>query len=372
MPTFAKQVPWPRDPHTAAKHAIYRRYLDRWWPILIRGYSGDATYAEGFAGPGVYDQGESGSPVIALEALLARKELRNLVKRARLLFVDADERCTGLLARQLQAVLPRTPLTVLRDDYNVDVRVELGSCEPTLENLLDASGAWGHPMLVVLDTFGGAVPARLLQRVAANVASEVLVTIQPQYFLRFAGADADVTDGDEVFGSATWRQVVHQPSAGKARWLMQQYRQTVVASGFSHVLDFELIDARGQLLYLVFGTTHQRGLEKMKEVMWEVDEATGIRYRDPRDPGQQALEIELEPQTAPLRRQVLAYLQTQPGHQCSVGDVREFALFHTVYKAAQVRPVLTLMRDSGEIGSDTTSYLRSESEVWLVPSAGPR
>ena len=53
-----------------------------------------------------------------------------------------------------------------------------------------------------------------------------------------------------------------------AKW----YRQTVVASGFSHVLDFESIDARGQLLYLVFGTTHQRGLEKMKEVMWEVDE----------------------------------------------------------------------------------------------------
>lgn len=83
---------------------------------------------------------------------------------------------------------------------------------------------------------------------------------------------------------------------------MQQYRRTVIDSGFSHVLDFELIDARGQLFYLVFGTSHQRGLEKVKEVMWEVDEAIGIRYRDPRDPGQQSLEIELEPQTAPLRR----------------------------------------------------------------------
>ena len=127
MPTFAKQVPWARDPHTAAKHAIYRRYLDRWWPILVRGYSGDATYAEGFAGPGIYDRGESGSPVIALEALLARKELRKLVRRARLLFVDADERCTSLLTRRLQAALPGTPLDLLRDRYHIDIRVELGS-----------------------------------------------------------------------------------------------------------------------------------------------------------------------------------------------------------------------------------------------------
>jgi three-Cys-motif partner protein len=115
MPTLAKQVPWARDPHTAAKHAIYRRYLDRWWPILIRGYSGNATYAEGFAGPGVYDKGESGSPLIALEALLARKELRKLVRRARLLFVDADERCTGLLTRRLQAALGDLPGVTIHD-----------------------------------------------------------------------------------------------------------------------------------------------------------------------------------------------------------------------------------------------------------------
>jgi hypothetical protein len=27
-------VLWPLDPHTAAKHAILRLYLDRWFPIL--------------------------------------------------------------------------------------------------------------------------------------------------------------------------------------------------------------------------------------------------------------------------------------------------------------------------------------------------
>ena len=58
---------WPLDPHTAAKHAILRRYLDAWIPIMSR-YHGRVLYIDGFAGPGIYEHGEPGSPLIALDA----------------------------------------------------------------------------------------------------------------------------------------------------------------------------------------------------------------------------------------------------------------------------------------------------------------
>ena len=61
------EVPWACQAHTAAKHDIYRRYLARWFPILLAGANAypSVTYAEGFAGPGIYSGGEPGSPVIA-------------------------------------------------------------------------------------------------------------------------------------------------------------------------------------------------------------------------------------------------------------------------------------------------------------------
>jgi three-Cys-motif partner protein len=348
--TAPANVPWRRDAHTAAKHALYRRYLDKWFPIMLRGWSGNVTYAEGFSGPGVYDQGEPGSPVIALRALLDDASLRPLVKRVRFLFVDATRKCTELLNERLNVAANGLTFDQLRE-YDIDVEVRNERCEPHLLSLLEEHGAWGHPALVVLDTFGGAVSVELLKRIAANPGSEVIVTIQPQYFARFA-TDTDLSHGDAVFGGVEWRSVAGRPAENKARWLLERYRQTVRDAGFDFVLDFELVDVRGQALYLVFGTTHRRGLEKMKEAMWEVDDTFGLGYRDPRDPQQQMLEVEVEPQTAPLRRLILRHLAERPQREATLNELRDFALFETVFKPGQVRSEVRKLVEGGSLVRD--------------------
>ena len=340
-------VPWEAEPHTKAKHDLYRHYLDKWMPIIVQSFGGKATYAEGFSGPGVYLDKSPGSPVIALRALLDHKELKGQVKQVRLLFVDRDERCTTLLEKRLQAAANNIPLPNLLP-HGIDVRIVTGSCEPELERLLTRTQAWGKPILAVLDTWGGSVPLDLVRKVAANASSEVIITIQPQYFARFAES-SDIGHGDKVFGGTGWRAVADQPASDKARWLMQHYRQTVQGAGFSYVLDFELIDRRGAALYLVFGTTHKLGLQKMKEALWEVDSAAGVGYRDPRDPGQQTLDIEFEPQTQPLQRLLLDHLATVPNQEARIYMLRRFALFQTVFKESQFMPAVRDMIDKGEL-----------------------
>lgn len=347
--TGPSTVPWDRDPHTAAKHAVYDRYLRKWWPIMVQSFDGNVTYAEGFAGPGVYTDRSPGSPVIAFRALLANSGLRTKVNPARLLFVDADQRCVDLLCRRLvDAVNPDWTLDRWRNEARIHVEVRKGRCEPTLEQLLTEHDAWGHPILAVLDTWGGAVSAQLIKRFADNKSSEVIVTIQPQYFARFAKVE-DIDHGDTVFGSTTWREVDQQPSSAKTAWLLNHYRQTVEQAGFQYVLDFELVDEAGHILYLVFGTSHERGLQKMKEAMWEVDAVNGTGYRDPRDPNQETLQIEIEPQTGALRRLLLEYLKAQPNQQAILNDLRRFALFHTVYKESQARQAVIDMLEAGQV-----------------------
>lgn len=60
---------WGLDPHTRAKHDILRAYLSAWLPMLSR-WHGRVLYIDGFAGPGEYTGGETGSPIIAVRALL--------------------------------------------------------------------------------------------------------------------------------------------------------------------------------------------------------------------------------------------------------------------------------------------------------------
>ena len=76
LPTDRRDTLWRLEPATAAKHRLYKKYLDAWWPILLQPSASTGrswphvTYVDAFAGPGEYIGGEEGSPVFALDRLL--------------------------------------------------------------------------------------------------------------------------------------------------------------------------------------------------------------------------------------------------------------------------------------------------------------
>lgn len=358
-------VVWGAEPHTLTKHNVYRHYLSKWMPIMIHSWKGDITYAEGFAGPGIYKGGEPGSPVIALNTLLRDPALRTKAHDLRFLFVEQDKRRATRLSEQLALAARPVALENL-DRYGIDLAVEAGDYDPTLVEVLSKHNAWGRPMLVVLDTFGGGVTLDIVRRIAKNPSSEVIITFEPHALARFATAQ-NVGHGDAVFGDPGWRQVATQPPATKTQWVIRRYREVLHDAGFPFVLTFELVGRTGHSLFLVFGTTHVRGLQKMKEAMWEVDPIEGVRYRDPADPNQQLLDIELEPHTEPLRRELVRHLREVPGSSASVGDLRRFALYQTVYKESQVKPVLDKLVEIGlVVGDGSCGQVRLGGNVRLT------
>jgi len=71
LPDTLTAASWALAPHTAAKLDILGAYLRAWFPILSRGHNFDRIiYIDGFAGPGRYQHGEDGSPIVALKAAL--------------------------------------------------------------------------------------------------------------------------------------------------------------------------------------------------------------------------------------------------------------------------------------------------------------
>jgi three-Cys-motif partner protein len=343
-------IVWDAAPHTLAKHRVYQEYLSKWIPIMIQGWGGDVTIAEGFAGPGIYKGGQPGSPVIALRTLLDDPHLRTRARKLRFLFVEKAPRRADRLRGELEKAAEPVPLSEL-PKYGIDVDIATGSYDPTLVDLFDKHRAWDRPMLVILDSWGGAVKLDLVRRIAENPSSEVFITFEPQHFSRFAEA-ANIHHGDTVFGDLEWREVADQPSNMKTRWVIEKYRSSLAESGFPHVLNFELVNNRGQSLFLIFGTTHQRGLEKMKEAMWAVDPVHGVQYRDPADPNQQLLDIQPDPVTEPLQRELLHYLGLAAHHSATVAELRDYAFFKTVYKRSQVKPVLDELAAKGVVTGD--------------------
>ncbi|GAA4891207.1 hypothetical protein GCM10023222_58730 [Saccharopolyspora cebuensis] len=79
---------WKLEPATEAKHRLYKRYMDAWWPIMLQptkdGYLRPrVTYVDAFAGPGLYADGEEGSPVFVLDRLLKHESVERM-------FLDRD------------------------------------------------------------------------------------------------------------------------------------------------------------------------------------------------------------------------------------------------------------------------------------------
>jgi three-Cys-motif partner protein len=334
-------VIWECKPHTLAKHKILQRYLEAWYPIFMQeSWCTSATYAEGFAGSGVYKDGHPGSPVIAADVFLERRHLL-AGKTINMVLVDADKRRLQRLRYEMGIALNRNgnPPAELKVCY------EEGECADKLLDTLARAGALQAPIFAFLDSFGGPdIPLALARAIAKQPSSEVLVTFGTNFLTRFGTGQRYQQSGDEVFGSPCWQRVHHLPANKKKEFLVSTYRDSLKTAGFPFVVSFEMIDDTGSDLHLVFGTTNRRGLEKMKDAMWQVDPVHGVHYRDPRDPNQMALEFNLHPHLEPL---IHALLRELTRLDCTLAQLQDHALLETIYRGPHATSALRSMLGQG-------------------------
>lgn len=108
-----------------------------------------------------------------------------------------------------------------------------------------------------------------------------------------------------------------------------------------HVALLDCHSHRGEVerssLYLFFGTTSLKAVEKFKDGLWEVDGISGERFRDPRNPDQLSFDI-LQPDFTPLER---AFVDLASGRaEISLQVMCDHALRETIYKATHAKPVV--------------------------------
>lgn len=199
-----------------------------------------------------------------------------------------------------------------------------------------------------------------------------MVTLSPQHFVRFVSSMGEAAD--DVFGGYPhWRTVTYLAPEAKSRHIFSCYRQGLHAAGFTYLLDFELVPRHGQPLYLIFGTGHPFGVEKMKENPWEVDRTQGVGFRDPRDEQAETLFVLDEPQLAPLTRQL--HQKLRDGGPARVEDLRRFALLETVYRPQHVLRALKPLMERGVIKSKVAARCASPPSSHpdqLYPLTTPR
>lgn len=277
-PTATK---WDLEPHTRAKHEILRGYLNAWLPIMAHSKPRPkrVTVLDGFAGPGVYKSGEEGSPLIALRALLGRHDLSRVPEDIdfRFIFFEENEERFDSLQTQIErlkatyepwpanlSILPRQPMSFV------------DGCKWLIAN--DPPGGAHDPMFSFIDPFGvKGVPLDLIRELCQHRKTEAFVLYMYNTVQRFAGHEVIDNHFRDLFGTDEFATAVKSPA--RRSKLRQLYPERLKAEcGFDYTLGFEMKNSSGQVYDLVYGTRSLKGLARMKEAMWKVDDTGEFRF----------------------------------------------------------------------------------------------
>ncbi len=331
---------WNIEPHTIAKHAILQRYLKAWLPILSYS-SGRAVYIDAFAGPGLYSNGQKGSPLIALDTLLnSTSEVR--AHDFTFVFIEKDaDRCEHLdsLVTEYRRRLPHVRCEVICGAFDETMTIIL--------DILDSSEQQLAPTFLFADPFGYShTPMSTIARFMSHPKCEVLVNFMYEDVNRFITHpnEAHSNTIDKLFGSREWRNYEWDSMAPRERERaihdLYQHQLNIVG-GAQFVRSFRMINRGNRTdYYLFFGTNHPKGLDKMKESMWRVDTSGGVQFSDCTDP-RQAVLFAAEPDFTKLQQMILARFGGTTATVKEVGDfvICETPFYSSHYKKHALRPL---------------------------------
>lgn len=331
-----KSTIWELAEHTRAKHQLLRNYLDAWFPILGKN-NRRIIFLDGFAGPGIYSNGEQGSPLIALNALVNHKYFGRLSGTEFVfIFIESDrDRYQNLMAElnSYGQSIGGMPANVRVLSYNSEFAA-------VASKIAEVGAGNLAPTLAFIDPFGwSGVPMKVVANLLASRKCEVIFNFMFDHVNRFvedsrpgvANSFADLfgTEGDEH------RRAGSLIGDSRKAFLRDLYgSQLKSVAGFTYVRPFEMIDTnRNRTAYfLMYGTRSPKGLEIMKDAMWNVDPVYGIRFAG--QAGGQAMLFEPEVDFAPLRNALLDHFH---GQTVSVEEIEAFVLVETDYKKSALR-----------------------------------
>ncbi len=301
-----------------------------WFPILGSAH-GRVVFVDGFAGPGEYEGGEIGSPLVALEAAAEHRQRlahRDLV----FLFIEEDaerhKHLDSLIeARRSSELIPN----------NVDCLVVHGTFEQEMNrvrNSLDDDRL--APAFVMIDPFGPkGVSYDVIKWLASYQRTELLISFMYESVSRFLSSPEFEPHLDRLFGCQDWRAELDTTDATQKRsQLHGLFKAQLEHAGMEHVRSFQMLDSGGRTeYYLFFATHHVKGMEVMKDAMWKVDPSGAYQFSDATDPDQPLL-FELQPDYAVLKEGVQAKFGKK---SASIADIENFVTLETPFLKKHLR-----------------------------------
>ncbi|RLG10208.1 hypothetical protein DRN69_09390 [Candidatus Pacearchaeota archaeon] len=305
---------WKLSPHTKAKHEILKKYLQAWFPIMSR-WNGRILYIDGFAGPGVYKNGEPGSPVIAIHT--AKEHKLKLNAKIVFWFIEArEDRCKHLKEILREMDLPD----------NMKYEVECSKFDESLTSLfnyLDEQKKHIAPTFAFIDPFGYShTPFSIISRIMNNKKCECLINFMSNRVdMTIFNSKIPEEHLDSLFGTEEWHFLKNIKDSKERMEKISRFYQEQLKTVATYVRSFKMINKfNQQTCELFFCTNSIEGLKKMNDSMWNIDKTGNFKFSDRTDPHQTVL-FELKPDYKMLKQFIINKFK---GKEVSIQELENF------------------------------------------------
>ena len=343
---------WRLEPHTKGKHLVLKNYLNAWLPILGR-YSGRILFIDGFAGPGQYQDGEKGSPLIALNAFCEHQARNRMSAKVGFIFIEKDEKRASYLESLIDPMRSSLP-------SNCNVKVINDKFDGTMNeimDLLDEQEKNLAPSFVMVDPFGvSETPMEVIARILRNRKSEVFISFMYDYINRFRSNSEFEQHLDELFGCDEWRDGIEiDDRTERKQFYYALYEKKLREAGANHVIHFELYEGNRLIYSIFFGTKHVIGCDRMKQAIWKIAPFGDFSFRSVRT-YQLTLGLE-EPDFEPLKDSIINKFREQDWIR--IEEIHEYVSSDaTDYHSGQYKQVLKELEQNEQIEVDKNTRKR--------------
>lgn len=281
-----------------AKHQLLKRYLGGWFPILSS-WNGRVLYIDCHAGRGRHKTGQEGSPIIALQTLIKHHWRDSILNSTEVvfLFFENDKNNYQQLCSEIKVLKP-LPKNIVVEVHDKDHEKILTKEIATIR----AKGQQLAPSFAFLDPFGFRLSMDLIKDLLSFPKCEIMINFMYRFVDMAMRHDPQSANLDRLFGTHMWKQLVDiEDPDERSRQTIQLFSNQLNAK---YVRKLDMRATNGTLKYaLLHATNHPKGLNLMKDALWNVT-PDGSFYASERNSPDQLVLLTPEPDLEPLKDEI--------------------------------------------------------------------
>ena len=221
-------------------------------------------YIDGFAGRGIYETGEPGSPILAMRAAQEQIDKIGKLKEFLCVFIENNHENYCCLDEQVALAAPECPAVTYDTIHS--------TFEATIHDFMEKIDPDRTiPILYFIDPFGWkGIPFETIKGIMAQPKSEILFVFMTYEMGRFLDSQFHEKSLTQLFNGDSWKSASRYTGEKRHEALVQVYEDLLKnETNAEYVWPFRVSNSfmRRTKYYIIYATHHFKGLRVMKKIM---------------------------------------------------------------------------------------------------------